>query len=373
VTWVSDHSNRSGWSGASKKRVPGLLTALSIASVGLSSGSAMAEPRTAGSVLDRHDPPNASEALRAKTDDREREPTMGEEARLEAARRMARRAMDLMREHRWVDAQRLLSASYELVGAPTLAVLEGDALVAMGRLNDAVRRFEVARQARLTAGSPRAYRVAVALATERLRVMERKRPRLTVSLQHAHTRPAFLQLWVNGEPLSPEMLGIERHMDPGEYTVVAEFLGQTVSKNVTLQEGARQRIVLEVDSSRLRPDGSDESASESGIHAGRRTAMWISLGIGATGIAAGTIAAVVASERSEALERKCDDTCAPELADEVEAFEEARTASWIGLGVGAAGIATGVVLYLADRDSSSSATRVRPFATLRTLGVMGRF
>jgi hypothetical protein len=295
--------------------------------------------------------------------------TPEEERRKIAARHMAHRAMDLMREGRWADAQALLQHAYQLVPAPTLAVLEGDALVQLGELNQAARRFDAARRAELRAGAPPAYHRAVRIAKSRLLALNARIPRLVIAIKGVDGEEP-LGLWLNDEPLSPALLGVERHVDPGQYTVRAEVNGKTVSRQIELKEGSAEHVVLDPDNDAAtvaRDDSADRERQR------RRTAGWISVGVGGAGVLTGVVAGIITQNKERDLKARCTPTCPPSLQGEVEAFERARTTSWVGYGVGALGLGTGIALLLTSRGEPATSARIQPYATLRGVGVRGSF
>jgi hypothetical protein len=295
-----------------------------------------------------------------------------EELKRRRARHIAQRAMDLMRKERWADAQALLEHAYELVPAPTLAVLEGDALAKMGKLNRAAKRFEAAERAELAPDAPPAYQRAVHLAEERLRELRARIPRLLIDVKGAESERRALQLWVNDEPLSAELLGIERRVDPGLYVVRAELGDKIVRREVRLQEGSALRVVLDPSSVKTEQHSARERIRIDSGPQLQNTAGWASLGIGGAGLLTGIVAGVVTQRKHDDLEAECKPTCAPELRDEVDSFEAARTTSWVGYGVGLAGLVTGTLLLLTSSNGADSAS-ARVTFTPRTAGVIGRF
>ena len=295
-----------------------------------------------------------------------------EEVRRRSARHIAQRAMNLMRKERWADAQALLEHAYELVPAPTLAVLEGDALTKMGKLNGAMKRFEAAQRVDLAPDAPPAYRRAVHLAEERLRELKARIPRLLIDVKGARSKRQPLQLWVNDEPLSAELLGIERRVDPGLYVVRAELGEKIVRREVRLQEGTVLRVVLDPSSVKTERHTARERIGDDSGPLPQDVGAWASLGIGGAGLVTGIVAGVVTQRKHDDLESQCKPTCPPELNDEVDSFEAVRTTSWIGYGVGLAGLVTGTLLLLTSSDGASSTNASVTF-TPRTAGVIGRF
>ena len=80
-----------------------------------------------------------------------------DEATKAAARQLAQDGARAMEEKRYADAQDLLNRAYELVPAPTIAVLEARALDALGRLVEAAEHYELARRTELGADASDAF------------------------------------------------------------------------------------------------------------------------------------------------------------------------------------------------------------------------
>jgi hypothetical protein len=255
-----------------------------------------------------------------------------------------------------------------------LAVLEGEALVQLGRLRRAADRFRAAQNTRLDAASPQAYKKAVRLAEVRLRDVERRTPRLTLRVERSGADTDKLGLMLNGEPQSPETLGVERSMDPGNYELyVRHPSGRTYRRAFVLREGDRQTVSLDLagDASlRVAPAADRQRIAHTDI---RRPAGWVSLGIAGAGLGTGVIASVVMANKHSILDEECNPECPRQFRDDLETFETARTVSLVGYGTGLLSGVLGAVLLMGSRPAETHARAVRPFITAKTVGVKGTF
>jgi hypothetical protein len=289
---------------------------------------------------------------------------------------MTTHAMDLMREERWAEAERLLEQSYELVPAPTIAILQGDALVHMGELRRAEQKFQVALQTPLGPESPAAYRQAAELAASRLSDLDKKIPRLTLVVEHASAARDELELELNGESQSAALLGIERRVDPGKYEFVVKQPGGRIHRRVfNLTEGANERVVVDLKGEQITKAiaRGDPAADESSGWFDRRRAGWIGIGVGAAGLTTGAIAGLIMANKNSKLEERCTPTCPASMADDVSTFETARTVSLVGFGAGLLGMGVGATLLLTDKSTEQRVGTVRPYATARVVGLRGKF
>jgi hypothetical protein len=95
-----------------------------------------------------------------------------------------------------------------------------------------------------------------------------------------------------------------------------------------------------------------------------RVLGFTSIGLGAVGLAAGTVFALRVSRKNDEIDSTCPppQPCAPEAVVQYNAARDdakiARTLSIVGFGAGAAFIGAGAVLVLTSRSSSSRSTGI---------------
>jgi hypothetical protein len=192
-----------------------------------------------------------------------------------------------------------------------------------------------------------------------------------------------LAVTLNGRPLAAQRLGRSQRVDPGTYLVVASVEpGRETTRELTLVPGQNGRVVLNLSPAADAPLGAETAidGSDLGSSAPRRIPglAYVAGGVGVAGVTAGVVAGLLANGRYEDAERQCEDhRCAagsPGL-DAVDAFRTWRMVSSVSYGVGAAGIAAGVVLWLtaSDGEDSGSVGSVEPWGTANTAGVRGTF
>ena len=291
-------------------------------------------------------------------------PALGQDdAARNAARGLAVEGVRLLRQGRCAAAQLKLHRAYRLYPTPTVALFEGEALERLGRLVEAAERYHAAQLAELPPGAHSALRRAVGRATDRLKWLEPRIPALVVQLEGAAAAAPGIEVTLDGVALPRAMLGLRRPVNPGEHEVVVALDGQASQRErVMLEPGQTATVVLQVaelDSdvpeprapTRGLPAGSDprdaaarDSGGDSSAH---RTLGWVSLGIGAVGLGVGVLAGIVMTGLGSTLERSCPDgRCPPKYEDEVTAWATWRTVSFVGIGVGVVGLATGATLQV---------------------------
>jgi len=272
--------------------------------------------------------------------------TQEEGEHVQRARALALEGIELFEKERWTEAHERLSQAFELFPAPTVALLDAKALENLGRLVEAHATFQKAARLAVDDESPKAFRRAVQDAERERERVARLIPTLTIEVRGAS--PSHV-LTLNGVPLPSEAWGQPRKLDPGSYTVVAK-LGARVERTeqVTVAAGSQASLVLAL-SSGAPPASTPLPAPVTSEP--RSTALtWTALGVGAAGVATGVIAGLVMRNAQRSLDEACTPTCPADQRDTLERFRTARTVSAVGYSAGAVGLGIGVWLLL---DASS--------------------
>jgi hypothetical protein len=187
---------------------------------------------------------------------------------------------------------------------------------------------------------------------------------------------------VDGVVVPSTLVGMERAVDPGTRNVVGKSRATVVNQEVALAEGERKELVLKFGSgvastppaaSVAAPNqptfsGRQESSPppERGSSAGKtqRTVGWVSLGVGAAGLAVGTATGILVAVKYGSLSNDCPNRqCGPEHWSASNSYATMRTVSTVGFVVGAVGVAAGVTLLLTspkERPTGNLALYVAP-------------
>jgi hypothetical protein len=309
-----------------------------------------------------------------------------------AARDLAKAGVELLKDGKYAEAQQKLRQAYALYPAPTVALFEGQALENLGRLVEAAERYESAKLFEVPPNAHSALKRAVLRAAQELERLTPLIPELTVELSGADATTPGLQVQVDGKTMLPAMVGVPLPIDPGEHSVVVVLNGsQLTSQEVTLAQSQSERIVLQVtlpgtaqrqapasasaeapSSAPAAPSAEPEAEPSSFPHA---TIGWVSLGVGAAGLATGVVTGLMMMNKDATLEQNCDPQCPREYKDDLDAFETYRTVSTVGYAVGILGVGAGVALLLTAPSSSESeeAGHVTPWVGIGRVGVRGVF
>jgi len=307
-----------------------------------------------------------------------------DEATRLAARQLAQEGLELLQEERYAEAQDKLQRAYEIVPAPTVALLEGRALEGMGKLIEAAERFERVRRTELEADSPEAFERASKEADADLKRIRPLIPQITLMLEGiGHQTPGF-ELRVDGVLVPAALLGAKRPVNPGDHEIVAILDGKVAERRtVSIEAGQHQRVLIDLSKPKEAPEKKPEPApveTEEPTEFPYRPAAYGSFALGGAGIMTGVVSLVIMLKTQSTLDDNCtqqgsEHVCPPAYEDDLSRFRTARTLTTVGFVVGAVGLGAGVtLLHLEpDRPEQASAPAVSAWVGLGSVGVSGRF
>jgi hypothetical protein len=307
-----------------------------------------------------------------------------DEATRLAARQLAQEGLELLQAEKFAEAQDKLQRAYEIVPAPTVALLEGRALEGLGKLIEAAERFERVRHTKLEADSPEAFERASKEAAADLKRIRPLIPQITLMLEGiGHETPGF-ELRVDGVLVPPALLGAKRPVNPGEHEIVAILDGKVAKKQtVTLEPGQHERVLIDLSRPEpepgptpkpqpLEPDEPDDFPY--------RPAAYGSFALGGAGIMTGVVSLVIMLKTQSTLDENCtrrgsEHVCAPEYEDDLSRFRIARTLTTVGFIVGAVGLGAGVTLLHLEPDSPDQPppATVSAWVGMGSVGLKGTF
>jgi hypothetical protein len=267
----------------------------------------------------------------------------------ERARVVALEGIERLKHEDWEGAHEKLSEAYALFPAPTVAVLDAGALEKLGRWVEAQTLYGQAAEMTVGSDSPEPFRRAVEKARQQRDRLEQAIPTLAVALQQARTSH---ELRINGSALPRKDWGRPRKIDPGSCTIsIVEPGAPTVSDQVMVHAGDRLRVVL-VASGRPKPAAPVPRPSPA-PEAPSRALAWASLGIGAAGLTTGVVAGAVMLGAKADLDDQCRPECPPSARDTLDRFRTSRLVSAVGYSAGTVGLGFGLWLLL-DRPEQST-------------------
>jgi hypothetical protein len=269
----------------------------------------------------------------------------------DTAREIARRGAVSFDNKDWERASEQFHRAYDIVRAPTLALMEARALVQLGRLVEASDAYARAVNVKVDAEND-AFRRARTDAGAELAALRPRIPSIDVIV--TPDRGPAPRVSIDGVPRL-DLASVP--LNPGTHLVSVLRAGAPEStQSVTLLERERRTIVFEA------PGTPGVATRVEGRDAPSRGAsdawMWTAFGLGGAGLATGVVTGALALDRRATLDRNCNEAaCPPGLETDLRAYDRLRTASLVGYVVGFVGAAGGVVL-LATRPKESDAPRI---------------
>jgi hypothetical protein len=272
------------------------------------------------------------------------------------AKTMADAGADAYARGSFAQAHGFFVKAYALVPAPTIALFEARSLVQMKRLMEARAAYERASSTALAADAPDAFRHAVGDARAELVALDRRIPRYRVLVEEKSR--VHHRVFVDGRLLPQSSIGTWIRADPGVHELRLGEVRDASSERFELREGETKSVRI------------DASSSTDPM----RTWGFVSLGVGAAGLAVGVTTGLVALDAHRDAERRCpNETCVrgSSGARALERFGDYRTVSTVGYALGAVGVATGTVLVLGSSDETKP--RVAVTSSFRRVSVETSF
>ena len=242
-----------------------------------------------------------------------------------------------------------------------------DCYETMGRTATAQRQFRIAADEARRAGDKREL-----VATRRAEQLEPRTVKIILSVRNPTPDE---RIDVDGVPVDPAARGSSVSVDPGRHLVAATANGRDpweLSFDAHSAERPLNVVVPElVASSPVAPSVPSPTPlprREAGPLITQRTTAIIVAGVGAAGLAAGGVLALLAVGDKNDSARGCGATCTPEAHAEGERALHEANAATVAFLAGGALIGVGGVLYL-----TAKTPRVTVTASSRGIAVHGAF
>lgn len=183
------------------------------------------------------------------------------------ARNLATAGIKLYQQHKYEEALDKLKRAQEMYDAPVHLLYMARCYVKLNKLVEGAESYRRLVRTELAANSPDVFQTAVADGEKELAEVEPRIPSLTINVTPSDV--SGLRIVLDGEEVSAAVVGVERPVNPGERTVMAEAPGYlSVETSVTVNEGQSERVslTLEVDPNAPKepPPGEVQSAGQGG-------------------------------------------------------------------------------------------------------------
>ena len=282
-----------------------------------------------------------------------------------AARDLATQGAQAFDAGHYAEASDFFLRAYELVKAPSIALMQARSLAKLGQLLGAIDVYEKTARIKLPSDAPDAYVKAVETARTEVEDVRHRVSHLKLTLTGASASENPI-VTIDDKPTPAALLGVERPMDPGSHRVAVLVSGAPrVTRQLELDEGKSYTVELDATSTGTPPapqpnDGtpgtlgdsasvtvpsSSEPESRRASSAPlRRVLGYASLGVGVLGLGLGTYTGLVALHHKSQLDDACHPGCPQSSSSDLSGFRNNRTVSWVSYGVGIAAVTTGVLL-----------------------------
>jgi hypothetical protein len=190
---------------------------------------------------------------------------------------------------------------------------------------------------------------------------------------------ADVEILVDDVHVPVSLIGANQYVDPGEHQIVAKHGDTVVRQSVNVSEGEQEQANIDLAASAQGSKG--DSAGGKHVQpqydsrgSTQRLLGWVGLGVGATGIAVGTTAGIMVAVKHSKLTADCtNNVCDREKVNtsSADSYNSWRTVSTIGLVAGAVGTAIGLTLLLTAPDAEKP--RVGVWLGPDSAGIRGAF
>lgn len=294
-----------------------------------------------------------------------------------AARSLAVEGVKLAQAGQCKDAVDKLDRSERLRHSAIVLGHLGECQVALGKWIEGTENLRKLLREPLPPEPSPALEQAHQRAAATLRDIKPRIPTLTVAVKGAENVDVTLR--VDGKEIPDTMIGVPLPVDPGEHALEAEAPGFLKARaTAKLEPSSKESLTLELKrdpfATQLTPTAAAASAPQSAPATQRtqlaldpappasgtnttRILSYVSYGVGAAGLAAGIILGRSAMQDENSLSDRCPNkVCPPQYKDDLDAAKTKGLFSTIGFGVGAVGVALGTVLLITSSGDSSSQT-----------------
>jgi hypothetical protein len=320
------------------------------------------------------------------------------------ARTLATEGAQAFNEGRFKDAVDLFTKAESLMHAPPHLLFTARAHAKLGQFVKAREAYLKIVKEQLAPNAPQAFRDAQAAADEERKQVEPHIGRLTIKVEGAEGAKDLV-VAVDGQPLPSVLLGVPQPTDPGDHTVTATATGfKAAPVTASLKDAGQAAVTVKMTVDESAPPPAAPAAappsapvaatapsgappSDSGSGNGLRIGSYVGFGVGAVGVALGTVFVLKSSSKRKdadkaatALDAQCGKLCdaeSPEAKNVASLDDDARSAKTLGIVgyvVGGLGVAAGVTLFvLSNQKDDAKSAFIAPYIGLGAVGVRGAF
>jgi hypothetical protein len=306
------------------------------------------------------------------------EPTAADRA---TARSLAGEGYWALHDKRYADAADRFSRADSLVHAPTLTLDWARSLVGLGQFVEAQERYELIVREGIDPKAPPSWQRAFTDAKAELAAL---RPRLAwVTITVTGGNDAHVT--IDGVAVPAAAIGVRRAINPGahEFAVAKGYIGSGQALGLTEGEEGAVKLDLQLDPNQQQAEpehvAPTPAASAPPPAPRNRTPAYVAFGVAGAGLVVGGVTGALWLGKRSTLEKNCLDPehCSADDADTVNAYHTLGIIAPTAFVIGAAGLATGITLWVLDDRSAASTSAgglvLRPYVGFGRIGATGSF
>lgn len=297
------------------------------------------------------------------------------------ARELGASGIELYESGAYPEASQQLEHAYRYYKVPTTGLWSARALEKTGDLIGAEARYAEVLAMPASAKESKVFVDARREANQELEFVRSRIPRLVIRLNAASAEQVAVT--IDDVVVPSDQIGAEIRVNPGVRRIVGT-LGERVERvTLDMPERSTGSAVLDFTPRATTAAIAEPSPQPTVVDtsdATRKTWGYVALGVGGAGLVTGVVATVLASGQREDLDASCpDQACTPEHHGAVDTLNDTLTLSLIGYLGAVAGIGVGSYLLFTATDESGSESSRSPSSTLSvwigpgSAAVSGRF
>lgn len=283
------------------------------------------------------------------------EPTASEK---EHARELMAHGREARDQKDLVSALKSFQAADQIMRVPTTALEVARTQQALGKLLEARETLVALLRLPVSPSDPAPFADARLKAEALGKELNTQIPslRIIVSSTDKNIPPTVT---VDDRPVAS--LDVPEKVNPGAHVVVARGGGAEATANVTLAAGETKQIELKLDT---RPQAAVPTPGGRTERGGIPLISWVGFGVGAAGLAVGSVTGVMAiSQEGDIADRCTGKQCGTGVESDLDAARTVATVSTVGFIIAGVGAAVGVAGLFVGRpkgDASTTTGRVAP-------------
>jgi hypothetical protein len=307
----------------------------------------------------------------------------------ETARSLMQEARNLRDKGDVPGALRRFQAADSIMHVPTTGLEVARAQVALGLLVEARDTIAGIRQTTAKPNEPAQFKEARVNADKLEASLEGRVPAITIVL-HGAAEGDKPSVTVDEVPLSAEVVGLPRRVDPGHHVIVAKTEHAEGKQEIDVTEGQQKEVQVTLVATAPLPGGeehptqgpaAEETPALATTSHGPTALTWVGVALAGAGVAVGTVAGIVSLSKKSSLESQCTNhICGPSSYGTYDAANTMAMLSTVGFIAAGAGAGVALVSLLVGHSTASApaarppeALRITPWIGVGTAGLRGAF